>query len=269
MQAALRDGGARVRSERTRDLDHARELALTAARAGDVVLVLGGDGTSGAVAGALRPVDGAVLGILPGGRGNDLCRALHVPLRPAAAATALLRGREHALDVGELAGRTFLGVASIGIDAEAAAIARTAPARLGRAAYGYAALRALAAWTPVHFTLEPEGAPVRTFRGHFVAVANGQGFGGGMRIAPDARLDDGLLDVVQADAMPKLRFLRLLPTVFWGGHVGRPEVRVTRTPTVRVTSDRRIPVFADGEPVGHTPVSVAVVPRALRVLVPA
>jgi YegS/Rv2252/BmrU family lipid kinase len=258
-----------VRTERSRDLDHACELAQAAARAGDAVLVLAGDGTVGAVAGALRPVAGAVIGILPGGRGNDLCRTLRVPLRPAAAAAALLRAGERDLDVGEVAGRTFLGVASIGVDAEAAAIAHAAPARLGRATYAYAALRALAAWRPVRFTLELEGAPTRTFCGHFVAAANGQGFGGGMRIAPDARLDDGLLDVVQAEDLPKLRFLRLLPTVFWGAHVRRPEVRVTRVPALRVATDRPIPVFADGEPVGRTPVAVRAVPRALRVLVPA
>jgi YegS/Rv2252/BmrU family lipid kinase len=269
VQAALREEGMAVRTERSRDLAHARELAGNAAAAGDPVLVLAGDGTAGALAGALRAVPGAVLGVLPGGRGNDLCRALGVPLRPAEAARALARGVERDLDVGEVDGTTFLGVASIGIDAVAAAIAHDAPAILGAATYGYAALRALAGWRSARFAVELDGAGPRAFSGYFVAAANGQGFGGGMRIAPGARLDDGLLDVVLAADLPKLRFLRLLPTVFRGNHVHAPEIDVVRTPTLRVESDRPFVVFADGEPAGRTPVTVRAVPRALRLLVPA
>jgi YegS/Rv2252/BmrU family lipid kinase len=259
----------RVRTERSRSLDHARQLARDAAGRGDAVLALSGDGTAGALAGAIRSVPGAVLGVLPGGRGNDLCRALRLPLVPTAAATVLASGVERELDVGEVDGQTFLGVASMGIDADAAAIARDAPALLGRASYGYAALRALASWRPAGFSLELDGGGGPSFTGYFVAVANGQGFGGGMRIAPAARLDDGLFDVVLAEDLPKLRFLRVLPRVFRGNHVLEPEVHVVRAASLRVASDRPLAVFADGEPIGRTPVDVRVVPRALRVLAPA
>jgi YegS/Rv2252/BmrU family lipid kinase len=255
-------------TETTRDLDHGCELAADAARAGEVVVTLGGDGLVGCVAGALRGVPGSLLGVLPGGRGNDLARALGIPGEARAACAVVATGSERVLDVGDVGGRTFVGIASLGFDSDASRIANTAPARLGRLVYVYAALRALAAWQPARFDLRIDGAPLQ-FSGYSVAAANAPGYGGGMLLAPAARLDDGLFDVVLTGRLPKRRFLAALPKVFKGTHVDEPGVRVLRARELQVDADRPFVVYADGDPIGSTPVTIRVEPGALRVLAPA
>jgi diacylglycerol kinase family enzyme len=102
-----------------------------------------------------------------------------------------------------------------------------------------------------------------------VAVANSGLYGGGMKIAPDAELDDGLFDVVTIADMPRGKFLALFPRVFKGTHVGVPEVTVRRARAVRITTNRPFVLYGDGDPIGQTPVTVRTVPHALRVIVPA
>jgi YegS/Rv2252/BmrU family lipid kinase len=255
-------------TETTRDLDHGCQLAADAARAGEVVVTLGGDGLVGCVAGALRGVPGSLLGVLPGGRGNDLARALGIPREARAACAVVATGSERVLDVGDVGGRTFVGIASLGFDSDANRIANTAPARLGRLVYVYAALRALAAWQPARFDLRIDGERLR-FSGYSVAAANAPGYGGGMLLAPEARLDDGLFDVVLTGRLPKRRFLAALPKVFKGTHVDEPSVRVLRARELHVDADRPFVVYADGDPIGSTPVTIRIEPGALRVLAPA
>jgi YegS/Rv2252/BmrU family lipid kinase len=268
--SALRAHGLQTRREDTRDLEHARELATRAARAGEVAVALGGDGLAGAVADALRAVPRAVLGVLPGGRGNDLARVLGLPLDPIAACAAIAHGVPRAMDVGEVGGRAFVGIASAGFDSDANRIANEAPARLGNLVYAYGALRALASWRAVDFTIEldPPGERVE-FSGYTVAAANSRDYGGGMQIAPAARLDDGLLDVVLIEAVSRARFLANLPRVFKGTHVELPQVRVLRAAEVAISASRPFTMYADGDPIGELPVRVRALPHALRVLVPA
>ena len=271
-EAALRGHGLEVRTFRTRDIDHACSLAGQAAQAQDAVVALGGDGLVGCVAGVLRWRPGSVLGILPGGRGNDLARVLGIPRDLDGACATIAQGIERPLDVGEAQGdgqapRTFVGIASLGFDSEANRIANDAPSRLGNLVYAYGALRALAAWRPARFELEVEGE--RSFAvGYSVAAANSGAYGGGMLLAPDARLDDGLLDVVVVEDVPRLRFLRNLPSVFRGEHVRQPNVHVLRAVQVHVDADRPFVVYADGDPIARTPVTLRAVAHALTVLVP-
>jgi YegS/Rv2252/BmrU family lipid kinase len=266
VEAALRAHGVAYRIERTRDIGHAAELARGAAAAGEVAAALGGDGLIGTVAGALRGT-GGVLGVLPGGRGNDLARVLGIPREPAEAATVLATGRERALDLGEVGGRTFVGVASCGFDSEANRIANEAHIVRGNLVYAYAALRALAGWKHATFTLGVDGETV-TVRGWSVAAANSKAYGGGMFVAPGAELDDGLLDVVTSSASSKVRFLALLPRVFKGTHVDAPEVTVRRARELTVAADRPFTVYADGDPIGELPVTVRSLPAAVRVIAP-
>lgn len=255
-------------TEVTRDVDHARRLARAAAQAGEVVATLSGDGLVGCVVGELRDVPGAVLGILPGGRGNDTARVLGIPRRIDAACAVLAGGVERDLDIGEVEGRSFIGIASLGFDSDANRIANEAPSRLGRLVYVYGALRALAAWQPARFELRLDGEAV-TATGYSVAACNSGCYGGGMYLAPDADLDDGLLDVVLIAEHSKRSFLATLPKAFRGTHVLHPAVRVLRGRELTVDADRPFVVYADGDPIGDTPVTIRAVPRALRVLVPA
>jgi YegS/Rv2252/BmrU family lipid kinase len=273
---ALSAGGADVRRVDTRDLTHAREAAAQAARAGERVVTLSGDGTIGAAVDALRDVPGAVLGVLPGGRGNDLARVLGVGDQPLAACHTVLEGVVRAMDAGEVtplagagAGSAFVGIASVGFDSEANRIANEAPSWLGGLVYAWGALRALIAWRPARFelTLGPSGDRV-SFSGYSVVVANSRAYGGGMHVAPAALLDDGLLDVVVIEAVGRLRFLANLPRVFKGTHVRLPNVRVFRAAEVQIRADRPFEVYADGDPIAALPARVRALPAAVGVLVP-
>jgi YegS/Rv2252/BmrU family lipid kinase len=270
-EAAL--GSLRIdfHTETTHSLEHARELARAAAHAGEAAFTLSGDGLVGAVAGVLHEHPGAVLGVLPGGRGNDFARVLGIPLDDVAAACATLANAvERPLDLGLAGGRPFIGIASLGFDSDANRIANEAPSRLGDLVYTYGALRALAAWRPARFDLELDGGERRTYVGYSVGACNTKAYGGGMYAAPDAELDDGLLDVVLCESMPKLRFLtQVLPRIFKGTHVDLPEVHVMRTRRLRVDADRPFVVYADGDPIAETPATIEVLPGALTVLCPA
>jgi YegS/Rv2252/BmrU family lipid kinase len=268
VQAELRARGFEQRFEYTKSLAHARELAVGAAGNGEVAVAFGGDGLISAVAGALRGSDG-VIGILPGGRGNDLCRVLGIPLKPVAACGVLASGVERRLDLGEADGRTFAGIASCGFDSVVNRIANETTVVRGSLVYGLALLRALPGWRGAAFSVAVDGeAPLR-FTGYSVAAANSRQFGGGMRLAPDASLTDGLLDVVIIEDMSKPRFLRLAPTVFSGRHVRYPEVSVVRGREVHISATEPFTLYADGEPIASLPVTVRVLPAAVRVIVPA
>jgi YegS/Rv2252/BmrU family lipid kinase len=275
VEDALRAQGLSVRTVHTRDLDHARELALEAAGAGETVAALSGDGLVGVLADTLRDSPGAVLGVLPGGRGNDLARVLEIPADPAGACRVFAGGVARPLDLGlvePLRGgpaRAFVGIASVGFDSDANRIANEAPAWLGGLVYAYGALRALLSWRPARFELELDGGEPRSFTGYSVAAANSRAYGGGMYAAPDAMLDDGLLDVVVVEHVSRLRFLQNLPKVFKGAHVGEPSVHVFRCAEVKISADRPFEMYADGDPVGALPARVTALRGAVAVVTPA
>jgi YegS/Rv2252/BmrU family lipid kinase len=230
-------------------------------------VAFGGDGVVGAVAGALVHGEG-VLGVLPGGRGNDFARVLGIPLEPQAACQVLAGGVERKLDLGQAGARTFIGIASCGIDSDANRIANEAQRIRGNLVYAYGALRALSAWRPATFTVTLDTGERRTATGYSVAAANSKAYGGGMFLAPDATLADGLLDVVIISDMPKARFLALLPTVFSGRHVRQRGVEVLKAREVSVTADRPFTMYADGDPIGELPLTIRALPAAVTVVVP-
>jgi len=265
-ESALRELGIQVRAERTRSLQHAAELAADAAADGEVVVTLGGDGLVGRVAGVVADCDG-LLGVLPGGRGNDFARTLGIPKDASQACRVIATGTERRLDLGEVDGSPFIGIASCGFDSDANRIANEAPAFLGNLVYAYGALRALLAWKPAHFELRLDGDE-HSFSGWSVAAANSKAYGGGMFLAPDAELDDGALDVVISHRSSKRRFLRSLPKTFKGTHVLEPEVDVRRASEVHIAADRPFAVYADGDPIADLPATVRIRPGAVRVLAP-
>ena len=259
--------GLEHHTERTRSLEHAQELAAQAAAAGERAVAFGGDGLIGAIAGALRHTD-AVLGVLPGGRGNDFARALGIPLDPVAACEVLAQGAVREVDLGIVGSRTFIGIASCGFDSDANRIANETRVVRGNLVYAYGAIRALVSWRPARFEVTIDGDPPRRVTGYTVAAANSNSYGGGMLLAPEASLEDGMLDVVIVGDVSKLRFLRLLPTVFKGTHTRQPNVQVLRAAEVQISADRPFTMFADGDPIAELPVAVGVIPSAVRVMAP-
>ncbi|HUO69922.1 MAG TPA: diacylglycerol kinase family protein [Solirubrobacteraceae bacterium] len=268
VQAGLSELGIEYHVERTRSLEHARELARAAADGNEIAAALGGDGLIGAVADVLKDCDG-VLGVLPGGRGNDFARVLGIPLEARAACDVLAHGEIRRLDLGRVGASTFIGIASCGFDSDANRIANETKLVRGNLVYTYGALRALWSWKPARFEVRVDGGEPHVVSGYTVAVANSKAYGGGMYMAPDASLEDGQFDVIIVGHVPKGRFLRLLPTVFKGEHVRQPNVVVLRGQDVHVSADRPFTMYADGDPIAELPVTVDVLPGAVRVLVPA
>ncbi len=252
----------------TRSLDHARELTAAAVTAGERAVAFGGDGLIAAVAEAVSSADG-VLGILPGGRGNDLARALGIPRNPVEACEVLAHGAVSRLDLGQVGERTFIGIASCGFDSIANRIANETTLVQGTLVYAYGALRALAGWHPATFTVAVDDGDEREVTGFTVAVANSRYYGGGMMLAPAADLQDGMLDVVIIRDMRRLRFLRLLPTVFRGAHVRVTEVETLRARRVEISASRPFTMFADGDPIAELPATVRILPGAVRTILPA
>jgi YegS/Rv2252/BmrU family lipid kinase len=274
---ALRERGLTVRRADTRDLRHARELAAEAGGGGETVVALSGDGMIGVIADTLRAFPDAVLGVIPGGRGNDLARVLQIPDDVQGAAAIIADGHTRRMDLGFVEdqragadGQAFVGIASAGFDSDANRIANEAPAWLGGLVYVYGALRALAAWRPARFEIEldPPGEKI-SLSAFSVGACNSKAYGGGMRAAPEAMLDDGLLDVVVLESVGKLTFLtRILPKVFSGTHVREPCVHVYRAREIVLGADRPFTMYADGDPIGELPIRVRALRGAITVLTP-
>lgn len=254
------------RVERTRGLDDGVERALRAAEANEIPVVISGDGLIGAVGGALAGSE-TPLGIVPGGRGNDLARVLGISSEPQAAVAMLEAGHTRRIDVGEVNGKRFLGIVSVGFDSEANRLANETKWLHGNLVYAYAGVRTLLGWKPARFTVRVGEARER-FSGYSVSVANSKAFGGGMFIAPDADLADGEFDIVVVGEVGKLRFLGNLPKVFKGTHVEEDEVRVFRASRLELTASRPFPVYADGEHLTELPATLRLLPQALSVIVP-
>jgi YegS/Rv2252/BmrU family lipid kinase len=266
VEAALRAHGIAFRVDRTTSIEHARELARTARDAGAVAAAMGGDGIAGAVAGELAGAD-AVMALLPGGRGNDLARKLGIGHDPVAAIGILAAGRERRIDVARAAGRTYVGILSAGFDSRVNEIANATRLPLGTQVYAYGALRALWSWRPAHWNVLVDGIE-HAFTGYAVAVSNSGVFGGGMWLVPDARLDDGLLDVAFTKDRRKLHYLRGLRQVFDGSHVHAPGFEIVRGREVTFRADRPFTAYADGDPIAELPATVTVAAGALRVIAP-
>ncbi len=249
-----------------------RALATEAVERGDVVVSVGGDGMLSSLAGLVSGLDGT-LGIVPAGRGNDFARMLGLPVSPAQQAEVLLAAEPRKVDLLRVGDRLVAGSVYAGVDARAAAIvdrARWVPRSLQ---YPLAAVRALASYTPGRYRLTVDGV-AHELSAATVVVANSAYYGKGMKIAPDAGIDDGLLDVVIIEAASRVALIRALPSVYDGSHVARSGVTVLRGQRVELAGRGRRPITvgADGEPLADlpeptdAPLVAEVVPGALTVL---
>jgi len=243
----------------------------------DAALVFGGDGTVHRHLPEIYRRQIPLL-VVPVGSGNDFAKTLGIASQKSAigvwrdfCSSGGRNVREIDLGVVRNEGQEvlFCCVAGAGMDSEANARANRMPRWLrGSAGYVVAALQALAAFVPTEFAVS---SPERMIRdaGFFVAVGNAHRYGSGLRIAPRAALDDGLLDVCFVGQMHKLKLLCCVPTVFFGAHLGIREVEYFQAPALRIESARPLQVYADGEFTCMTPVEISLLPRSLRVIVPA
>lgn len=278
-----RDVGPRV-AERLGDAGHEvvmlrepnlellrREAEEAVSRGAEALIVVGGDGmvSMGAnlVAGTAMP-----LGIVASGTGNDMARGLGLPLDDPEAAIdqvlAALQRSPRVIDAARVrhGGLTtwFCGALSAGFDARVNERANRMTRPRGASRYTIAMLRELLSFKPIEYSLVVDGV-ARESRAMLIAVSNGISIGGGMKITPDAELDDGELDLFIVSALSKPRLLKLFPRVFSGQHVDEPEVEITRVRSVRIEA-ANVVAYADGERVGPLPVDVEIVPGALKIL---
>jgi diacylglycerol kinase (ATP) len=255
------------------DLLGAARRALTTKP--DALVVVGGDGMvnlgANLVTGTKVP-----LGIVPSGTGNDMARALGIPYDNTEGAMRVLLDAltrpARMIDAGRIrrsdGGTTwFACTLSAGFDAVVNERANHMSWPKGPSRYNLAMLVELAVLRPITYRLALDGVESTT-TGVLISVGNGVSLGGGMKVTPDALLDDGLLDVLVVQRLTRLQFLRIFPRVFTGTHLSDPRVAVHRVRRLTIDADDVV-AYADGERVGPLPVEIEVVPGALRVLAPA
>jgi YegS/Rv2252/BmrU family lipid kinase len=244
---------------------HARELASQAVGDGcDLVVAWGGDGTVNEVAGTLIHSP-AALGVVPAGSGNGLAHGLGLPVRPAVALEKALTGSARTIDVGEFGGRCFFNVAGIGFDAAIAARFNRQNHIRGLLAYVQSIAPRFLFYEATPCLIEADGEK-SAYSVLLVTVANCREFGGHAVIAPHARPDDGLLDLVVIPDRSPVDRLSLVPHVFAGTLDRVHDVLMRRVTSVRITFDRPLPFHVDGEPHEGVPVVEArILPGALTV----
>jgi diacylglycerol kinase (ATP) len=231
----------------------------------DVVVAAGGDGTARSVALRLLGKQTA-LGLLPLGSAMNLARSLGIPRELDKAANVIATGEVRAIDIGEIAGRPFIEQVSVGLSAEAFAKAHAVDKRRFGAVLGLLRLVRKNRRTRIELELDGE---VRRSRALALSIANTPYTGLGIELAPDARLDDGLLDVVVFESLSPLGLARYMAATI-GGRGEPPErFRTYRAKRVRIDTRRPLPVRFDAEDGGRTPVEIRVLASALRVVAPA
>jgi YegS/Rv2252/BmrU family lipid kinase len=256
---------------------HAADLAREAAALGyERVIAVGGDGTACEVANGLAETP-TVLGMIPAGTGNDTAMNLGIPRDPIAAASLALAGTARPIDLGEVrtarSATCFLNVAGIGFDAEVAWRVNRLPWTWtkplgGTLPYLLGVVQTLCLYRSARVRLCFDQQPAADEAVFMIAVANCASYGGGIRIAPDARPDDGRLDVCVVRDLPRLDVLRLVPRLYSGGHVGHPAVHMMRARGLSVDGARRVRCQADGEVVGELPAHFSIRAAALRCVTP-
>ncbi len=258
---------------------HAIELAREAAGNGyRCIVAVGGDGTVNEVANGILHSGGGKsvsMGIISTGTGSDFIRAAGIPRNYLNACSCLTSSKRYLIDVGvveyhnngELKRRFFLNNSGIGFDAAAVAATERLPKNLGGTIpYLTGLLCALIGYRNKSIELGI-GDRIQKARVLSVVVSNGNYFGGGMRVAPDAVLDDGLLDVCVIGDISKFNLLKSLPMVYKGTHGSHPRVTMDKAKTVTVVSAEKVLVHADGELLGTGPASFSIMPAALNIIV--
>jgi diacylglycerol kinase (ATP) len=253
----------------TSGADFEQKVRTAAGEGAAAVGCVGGDGTVGIAANALVGTD-IPLAIFPSGTADDFAASLGIR-HFATTVAAITNGVTERIDTaraetGDVT-RCFVAIASCGFDSEVNEAANAMRLNLGGTGTYIAALvKTLSRFTPAGFTIDLDGERIRG-QHMLVAIGNSTSYGGGMRVTPEASLVDGQLDICMLRAVSRPTFLRAFPRVFRGTHITHPAVRMARARVIHIETDRRAMVYADGERVGPTPVTLTVEPASLTVYV--
>jgi diacylglycerol kinase (ATP) len=261
----LRELGAEVDAHASSSPADLTRAAAEASRGGyDRVVVCGGDGTLHL---AVREFDltSGTLALIPQGSGNDFAKVLGLPRDVRAACALALNGTSREVDVAVANGTRYLGVAGLGFDSEVARYANDNVKFLrGSLVYLYAILRVLPRFTPHRVTIDDS----REAEIMFATVGNSRQYGGGIRIVPEALIDDGHLDLCIVHRTSRFQLLKTLPRAYTGAHVKSPFVETGRGASFSFASERPLEVYADGERITDTPVRFSLAEERLRIVAP-
>jgi diacylglycerol kinase (ATP) len=264
IEKTFRDVGARCELVTTERRGHATELAARAAREGwPAVVAVGGDGAVHEVAnGLMQAADGdeptIPMGVIPVGSGNDFIKLLKLPVhRPADAVRQVVRATPRRVDIGRVVKQTaggapagvwyFTNGIGVGFDAQVATHARAIQRLRGAAIYTWAILKTLSDLRSPRIQVIVDGRQIADRPLILTTVSNGPCHGGSFWLCPNARIDDGVLDVLIADARSLPNLLRLLPLVVFGKHLDQRGVEMHHGTRVTLRSETPLPIHADGE----------------------
>lgn len=263
LRRAFARHGLTIEVSATERPGHATELARHAP--GDTVVAVGGDGTLHEVIAGLD-LSRHRLGVIPAGSGNDFAWQHGIPRNVEAAVDRIVAGQEKRVDLGAWEGGRFHNNLGLGFEAEVNRLSHRVRGFRGPAVYFAALARALAGLRTYEMELAWEGG---AFSGRLLTAAllNSPRVGGAFRLAPAARTDDGVLDLVTAEAMGRLAVLTVLGPVLRGREPADARIRRAQTTWLRLHAQAPVPVYVDGEFAGeHTRLSARVLPDALRLL---
>lgn len=233
----------------------------------DIVVAAGGDGTCGEVVNGIAGGQ-AAFGVIPVGTGNDFARTIGVFGELETAIDILFSDHSRMVDLGKIGDRWFLNVAGCGFDAKVAERVNRGYRHLNDSmAYIAGVLQTLISFKSPHFKLTMDGSTYES-DGMLCTIANAPSYGGGMRVAPQAEIDDGVLDICFLKHAGRIEFLRAFPKVFKGEHVTHPKVRMFHAKRGRVETIPPMPILVDGEVIGETPVDFEIKPHIIKVMSP-
>ena len=248
--------------------EHLMELARRACEEKpDLIVSAGGDGTHHYVINGLFRSE-VPLGLLPLGTGNDFAKGVGMPMNLHAAAAALLHGRVREIDLAQVGAAVYGCIAGVGFDSTVTRYANEHARWLsGSLAYTWSLLCCMPEYRPQQLEIIADG---ESFSGKvlFAVVGNNSSYGGGIRLAPRAKLDDGILDICIVPYMSRLELLRWVPRAYRGEHLNHPRIKYLQARKITLHPTSRMELFGDGEFLQELPATIEVVPRALRVIAP-
>ena len=264
VEAALTNLGIPFRTMISSSITEARTIAYEATQRGECLAVMGGDGSLRAILDVMVENNG-LLATIPAGRGNDFARMLNIPRDATSACRVISFGTERQVDVGVVNGEMFLGICSLGLDSAANHLANSFSHIKNQFVYVLCGLFALAKWRKKKFVVDIDGEKINHV-GYTVAAANSQCYGGGLYLAPQANIEDGLLEAVLIGHMPKWKLITKIVNLYLAKPILDKAVIRKKCNIITVLTDEPEEVYADGDLIGKTPIKITVKKKALRIM---
>ena len=270
-EAHLKERGACYETLISEECGQSVELAERAIENGaELIVAVGGDGTVNEVASVVCGRPGVKFGILPFGTGNDFASAIGIPTDPERAVDLLLDGKAIPCDLGTVNSKVFVNVAGLGFDVDVLrSVEKHKKGKQGMLPYVLGIVDAILHRHKIHCLVRLDDGEEEEMDALIITACNGRRFGGGMKVAPEAKQDDGLFDICIARWVGFFRLMTLLPLFVKGRHVGKKPIIYTRAKSISVRSEGEFTVEVDGELIEKTPVTCTVLPGALAVVRPA